>query len=143
MFFCTDLALLYLIHRFLYLFKGNAVNAVSLNEDTQRIVPQAVTSPRKSETDSLLTSQFSSTETRPNELTVVSPSMISRTLPSEIETRNIDEELQATAQGQRITTDSVEVITIDETIEETRNIQNMKASNAEEHVAKKLKYMEH
>ena len=125
-------------------FQGNTVSAVALSEESQRIVPEAVSSVRKSEADSMLTSQFSSAETRSNELAVVSPSMISRTVPSDIgAARSIDEDLQATAQGQRVAADTVEVINIDETIGETRNIQEIKATGADEHVAKKLKYMEH
>ena len=128
-------------------FQSNAVNAVPLSEEAQRVVTNAVTPPRKSETDSLLMGQFSTSETRPNELTVVSPSMISRTLPSDIGAtivqRKFDEELRAPTQAQQITANSVEVITIDENIEEARNIQEMKDSTVEEHVAKKLKYMEH
>ena len=50
---------------------------------------------------------------------------------------------RAPTQAQQITANSVEVITIDENIEEARNIQEMKESTVEEHVAKKLKYMEH
>ena len=117
-----------------------------MNEDSQRIVPEEISSPRKSEADSLLTSQFSNTETRSNELTVVSPSMISRTAPSDIGAsmaqRNIGEELNATTQGHRITADTVEVITIDETIDEARSIQEIKVTSAEEHAAKKLKYLQ-
>jgi len=128
------------------LYQSNAVSAVPLNEDGQRIVPEEISSPRKSEADSLLTSQYSNTETRSNELTVVSPSMISRTAPSDIGAsmaqRNIGEELNATTQGHRITADTVEVITIDETIDEARSIQEIKVTSAEEHAAKKLKYLQ-
>lgn len=93
------------------------------------MVTEAVSSPRKSEADSLLTGQFSSAETRSNELTVISPSMISRTVSSDIGAaitqRSIDEELQTTTQGQRIAGDTVEVITIEENIGESRNIQEI------------------
>ena len=130
-------------------FQGGTVNAVALSEDNQRMVTEAVSSPRKSEADSLLTGQFSSAETRSNELTVISPSMISRTVPSDIGAtitqRSINEDLQTTTQGERIATDTVEVITIEENIgdEHSRNIQEIKASSTDEHVAKKLKYMTH
>lgn len=134
-------------HFLFFLLKGNTVSAVPLNDETQRVIQQAVTSPRKSETDSLLTNQFSSAETRPSELTVVSPSMISRTMSSDISAtmsqRNIEEELRTTQQGQQITTDSVAVITIDESIEEGRALQDLKDNTADDHVPKKMKYMEH
>nr|AIC75301.1 POU-like homeodomain-containing protein [Aurelia sp. DG-2014] len=123
------------------LYQSAQVNTVSVTDEGQRVVAHTVTSSRKSEAEAaLLAGQFSHAVTRTNELSGVSPAMITRTITNEIggsiTDQTMEEQLHSQAGGQ-IRRQPVEVIAIDDNMDDPRDMTRLKSPD----VAKKLRTM--
>eukprot|EP00795_Rhopilema_esculentum_P014267 gene14266-5294_t len=124
--------------------QGTPVSAVAINEDPHRVAPSTATSPRK--TDALLAGQFSNTDTRPpSELTVVSPSMISRSMSNEIGSTVTDQPISDELHPQ--SRDQIRspppVVIMGDSMDESRDLTQIKSAETDVSITKKLRTLSH
>ena len=117
---------------------------MAINEDPHRVAPATATSPRK--TDALLAGQFSNTDTRPpSELTVVSPSMISRSMSNEIGSTVTDQPISDEIHPQ--SRDQIRspppVVIMGESMDESRDLTQIKSAETDVSITKKLRTLSH